>query len=70
MPIVYSVSPLSQVFWPSQLPHSTPEPQAGPQGHQLLVLVSIATPLLPGLVSNDLLACVVICSTWQAELGE
>lgn len=28
-------------------PHSTPEPQAGPQGCQLLVLVSIATPHLP-----------------------
>lgn len=27
-------------------------------------------PAFAGLVSNDLLACVVICRAWQAELGE
>lgn len=30
----------------------------------------MATPHLPVLVSNDLLACVVICRAWQAEAWE
>lgn len=41
------LSPLCQVFWPSLPPRpSTPEPRASPQGCQLPMSVSMATPHL------------------------
>lgn len=64
---VCCVSPPNNVAFPTLTAHLSHGPTPGAASSHVGLH---GNPTFAVLVSNDLLACVVICSAWQAVLGE